>query len=464
MMSKEKESSSENVSYPSLKYSQVSITLGLILIITAMFVIWTSGKEIGRNDTTVNEELESDEVIFDSIFVSESIFRDTISKILFNRIAEFSFINDSNLRKKESERQELFQLLMLKSIESLDNKFSITIDITDKDLSKNNFLVKGWLYHVTGSVNKFKVQKLIESNVPISELNDFIKYGDFIKYEKSIQYKTQIIPIIIGAAIVFIIIISMLFYPYFKKKSHKSNKERQIVTAEEEAAGSKRAQSILERDKKVDALKLRILNNKINKLEKQINLFKTKDQTYYNLEEETVRFFDRSNQLYGRSSLLLILGILFSILGIVIFYIILPEFNEKDKDSYLINYIRPAFTLLFIQSIAWYLLRQYRVLIEDYKYFHKQYEKRANYLSVYNLYNQDEISEAKMFLSYTLLNDDFTGKLKDGEKTEFSEHVKQIDKNPMFLLLKELVKNVNPKKKNAKSNGEPVEEDEENIG
>ena len=54
-----------------------------------------------------------------------------------------------------------------------------------------------------------------------------------------------------------------------------------------------------------------------------------------------------------------------------------------DIWTYLTFSIRPAGALIFIEAIAWFLLRQYRALIEDYKIFHRMYLKRANYLIAY---------------------------------------------------------------------------------
>lgn len=84
-------------------------------------------------------------------------------------------------------------------------------------------------------------------------------------------------------------------------------------------------------------------------------------------------------------------GILTATLGIIISYI---EFKGMAKElespkmlatgvntlGVLIQFIRPALLLIFIEFFAMFFLRQYRNLIMDYKYYYHIYLKRSNYI------------------------------------------------------------------------------------
>lgn len=147
----------------------------------------------------------------------------------------------------------------------------------------------------------------------------------------------------------------------------------------------------------------------------------------------------RAESMFARATLLLTGGIIMAFVGIVIFYITLPAQNVPESlTKYWPQLIRPTGVLVFIESVAWFLLRQYRSLIEDYKSFHRIHLKRANYLAAYILLESEEVTPEKMFLIASLINEDHSGKLQNGETTESLESNKQVITDPVSEVLETL--------------------------
>lgn len=95
--------------------------------------------------------------------------------------------------------------------------------------------------------------------------------------------------------------------------------------------------------------------------------------------------------------------------------------------------LRPFGTLIFIEGIAWFLLRQYRTLMEDYKSFHRGYLRRVNTLIAYKLIMQNPAPTpaATGFISQ-LFGEDLSGRLKKDETTEEIEARKTFNEpNPI---------------------------------
>lgn len=155
------------------------------------------------------------------------------------------------------------------------------------------------------------------------------------------------------------------------------------------------------------------------------------------LQAEVVRARARADDIFTRSTLQLAGGIILTFVGVAIFYITLPETGTNETlESYLPKAIRPTGVLIFVEAIAWFLLRQYRALIEDYKWFHRHYTKRANYLAALQILQGDTVKPEHLFLAITLLNEDLSGRLKTGESTEALETLKLNDESPISEILK----------------------------
>jgi hypothetical protein len=171
------------------------------------------------------------------------------------------------------------------------------------------------------------------------------------------------------------------------------------------------------------------------------------------------RALGRSEQLFSRSTLLLAGGVVMAFVGVAVFFVSLTEVTPVNYASarslapamptaepissppsptpferiggwqQLFLTFKSTAMLIFIEAIAWFLLRQYRALIEDYKSFYRYYMRRANYLAALKLaLEQTEKTQLNRVVE-TLLSEDLTGRLKQGETTEGLEGQRAIDSN-----------------------------------
>jgi hypothetical protein len=102
---------------------------------------------------------------------------------------------------------------------------------------------------------------------------------------------------------------------------------------------------------------------------------------------------------------------------------------------YLMMNSRALGMLLFIETISWFLLRQYRSLVEDYKWFYRLYIKRQNYLVAFLITQHVQNSkDARALVSNALLNEDLSGRLPTGSTTEALENLKLVDQNPIMAV------------------------------
>src|SRR6185437_1379455 len=103
-----------------------------------------------------------------------------------------------------------------------------------------------------------------------------------------------------------------------------------------------------------------------------------------------------------------------------------------------------AGVLVSIEAIAWFLLRQYRALVEDYKAFHRIYMRRRTFLVAYKLFEGGEAGEGEKTLVLAMLADDWTGKLSAGQTTESIEANKLLEANPFSALIGRLADLLSP--------------------
>lgn len=173
------------------------------------------------------------------------------------------------------------------------------------------------------------------------------------------------------------------------------------------------------------------------------------------LVKDVERALERSEELFSRSTLLLVGGVVMAFVGVAVFFVSLADASATGS----INIVAAAGSvvttsaqssevgifgipgrqffqafkstamLIFIEAIAWFLLRQYRALIEDYKSFYRYYMRRANYLASLKLVTEASDASLRARLVEALLGEDLSGRLRQGETTEVLEGQRVIDGN-----------------------------------
>ena len=94
-----------------------------------------------------------------------------------------------------------------------------------------------------------------------------------------------------------------------------------------------------------------------------------------------------AEKLFSRSNNCLLVGCVISILGVFVFYLLNMQASQEATDltSRLLQ-ILPRFGILFfIEYIAFFFLKQYRILMEEYRYYEAIKRERQDILSVYLL-------------------------------------------------------------------------------
>ncbi|GBH27896.1 hypothetical protein BvRS1_49450 [Burkholderia vietnamiensis] len=167
-----------------------------------------------------------------------------------------------------------------------------------------------------------------------------------------------------------------------------------------------------------------------------------------------------ANRFYNGALYLLAAGVFMAFVGMVAFFFTLPDYGSVDaviagvggKDqwqAYALRSLRPFGLLVFIEAIAWFLLRQYRAATEDFKAFNRIYLRRSNYFVARKAYAESSGAEKSLLIGAALLAEDLSSRLSAGQTTETIEAMKVDDTNPVFNLLQGAVGRVAPNEKNG---------------
>lgn len=143
----------------------------------------------------------------------------------------------------------------------------------------------------------------------------------------------------------------------------------------------------------------------------------------------------RALDVHQRSSIMLLAGVVMAFVGVGAFYVSLPPVGpDTTLEAYLMQSLRPAGMLVFVEALAWFLLRQYRSLSEEYRRFHRLAQRRADFLTAFMTVDQANTPDAVVLVLTALLQEPTTLVLKNGESTEAIEESKSASANPIFDL------------------------------
>lgn len=104
--------------------------------------------------------------------------------------------------------------------------------------------------------------------------------------------------------------------------------------------------------------------------------------------------------------------------------------------------LRPTGMLIFMEGIAWFLLRQYRVLIEEYKAFLRVYLKRSSFLVAWKAASSGVDKE--FLIAQAMIGEDLSGAITKDQTTEVLEAIRVAEPTPIVEVLRE-VKELVPK-------------------
>lgn len=143
-----------------------------------------------------------------------------------------------------------------------------------------------------------------------------------------------------------------------------------------------------------------------------------------------------SNTILNRGSLYLFLGIVFSVCGLGFFYMQAHNLNAVADVTHQLISLLPNFgVLFFIELISFFFLKQYRVTMDEFRYYEAIKRSREEILTLVKLYlavgKESDLPNIFEKISYSSQ----VGKLESGQSTELIES-RKLDKNELDSLTK----------------------------
>lgn len=237
-----------------------------------------------------------------------------------------------------------------------------------------------------------------------------LRYGNYTKQEMQMLRKLKASGLLLTLLVCYLgSLLSIYVGEILKKRLRdRARGKKELLTV---AQVLDRAKAILEESKPKGASnegveKISMDAIYLQQLITELDSLKSKKETKRVLIEDLASFRIKANDIYERASLFLIFSFLISIFGVFIFYSLLPEYKESFKLSEYLGFsIRPFVILVFFQSLAVYLLKQYKNSIEDYKFFHSEFKNRKRFLMVYEILEHQEQAQVEQIISMELLKE-----------------------------------------------------------
>jgi hypothetical protein len=206
-----------------------------------------------------------------------------------------------------------------------------------------------------------------------------------------------------------------------KRLDHLMSKaEDEVDTKSEDEASSVNAEEYIK--------KLGELRNNVKHLE-------LRNKSSFIIENIVRKAETKMKEVHSRSNLMLVAGLTMAFLGVSFFYYTLPNVTNSNTDivKILALSVRPTLILLFIESISWYLLKQHKNLLADYKYYHLIYNKKMNYLVSHKLISEEDFEKNSIskIIPLMLLTEEHTNLFKERAKDDSTEE----DSNIVFKTL-----------------------------
>lgn len=145
-----------------------------------------------------------------------------------------------------------------------------------------------------------------------------------------------------------------------------------------------------------------------------------------------------SEKIYGRSNTFLFVGAFTAIAGVIFFYVQFQGFADKTTNAtlslpYIFELNLQRFgSLIFIEGIAFFFLRQYSNAMEDFRYYEAIKRQRENQYTIGLLYKDETVDFVKQFVESCEFSSN-PNKLSKDETTQLLEAKKVIGADPDVL-------------------------------
>lgn len=151
-----------------------------------------------------------------------------------------------------------------------------------------------------------------------------------------------------------------------------------------------------------------------------------------------------AEKIFNRSGVYLLVGCIIAFSGILLFYS--PYFQTvkvPTNDIYerVLNDLPRFGSLFFIELVAFFFLKQYRIMLEEYRFYESIKRQRQDNLTFLKLVEKYETNENILNLLLEKNKFQRQDKLLDGETTEILETQKLVNQDlDLILKLNELIK------------------------
>lgn len=155
-----------------------------------------------------------------------------------------------------------------------------------------------------------------------------------------------------------------------------------------------------------------------------------------------------SERIFSRSGVYLLIGCLIAFTGIAIFYSpLFPTVNSNsDITQRLLDYMPRFGSLFFIEFIAFFFLKQYRIMLEEYRYYEAIKRKRQDEFNLMKTIEEHKDNTDILKIIIEKLNPSINNKLVNGETTETLEIQKIVNQDlDLFTKVTEMIKAIKTK-------------------
>lgn len=116
------------------------------------------------------------------------------------------------------------------------------------------------------------------------------------------------------------------------------------------------------------------------------------DPIYY-VEELVVNSTKLANNIYGRASLYLFIGVIMSLLGLLFFYLNTDYYNfDVNNINVLLLTLLPKFgVLFFLELVAFFFLKQYRISMDEFRYYETLKRSREETLAIVKIMKSSNV-------------------------------------------------------------------------
>ena len=367
-----------------------------VLVLSVIDLISTSENSSGTS-LLFNQDVQYE------IRTNEVLFREKLTRLnsTYYNVSEYISLLDSII-KEYPESKDLLGFFPISRLKN--NNPNLEFNIPVDKISDFSLIVRIKSIIITYEVDFDRLTTIVESSDNKLLTDEILKFGNFVTTSYSFSKTIDIVRVIV----VLVLLISILIIYLFRNKiGFKTNRSTLDGKTSLLAYDSDMINEIEKdiKDNLTDENKIESIKLEINKIKNDLRQNTAENLLRSVLFEERSKADKKSYEIYNRSTLMLILGLLVAIAGVVVFFFLIPIFDSKiEPRTYLALTIRPTLILIFIQTIAFYLLKQYRSLINDYKYFQREYSKESRIFSVYTLIQKKELSDIEQNFIKTLLN------------------------------------------------------------